>query len=44
MLDRIIIIGGFVWMTIGLMFIAHQTLRVVQIANDITLLILKTHP
>jgi len=42
--DRIVTIVGFVVMLLGLIFIAHQMVRVVQISNEITLLILKTHP
>jgi hypothetical protein len=44
MYDRLFLLWAFVIGLMGLGFIAYQTLRVVQIANEITQLILKTHP
>ena len=43
MLDRILILWALTVSLLGLGFIAYQTLRVVQISNEITTLILKTH-
>lgn len=39
----LITIAGFTWMTIGLMFIAYQTMTSVRILAEITALIARTH-
>lgn len=44
MVDRLMLIWMATVTVLGLGFIAYQTLRVVQISNEITQLILKTHP
>ncbi len=44
MLDRLLIVWTLMVTLLGLGFIAYQTLRVVHISNEISTLILKTHP
>ncbi len=43
MLDRAIIIFGFCFMTVGLIIIAYQNVRIAQIAVELGALIAKTH-
>ncbi len=44
MLERLIIIFGFVYMTTGLIFIAWQNVKIAQLVTELGVLIAKTHP
>jgi hypothetical protein len=44
MLDRIIIVAGFVYMTTGLIFIAWQNVKIAQLVTELGALIARTHP
>jgi hypothetical protein len=43
MSERLVIILGFSWMTLGLVFIAYQTVILARMLADITALVARTH-